>query len=142
MPESASWQKVATQLAEIGYVAEKSAAGPNCMIARHYDGSAVEIGIDDEDDIVVIEFDLFVLAGLDPAALKRLLELNCELLHGALALDPNGTGGTDRLLFRETLDLDSLTPGDLDASINAIGVMMVEHGEVLRRIAQGEEIAA
>lgn len=74
--------------------------------------------VDCEDELLVIEQVIFEISKLDAAVLKRLLQMNRELVHGAFALDEEG----HRVLFRDTLQLANLDLNELEATINALAL--------------------
>lgn len=81
--------------------------------------------VDCEDSILVLEQFIFQLKDeSDAQVLKRLLQINRSLVHGALVLDEE-----NRVIFRDTLQLENLDENEIDASINAIGLMMAEYAE-------------
>lgn len=81
--------------------------------------------VDCEDSILVLEQFIFQLKDeSDAQMLKRLLQINRSLVHGALVLDEE-----NRVIFRDTLQLENLDENEIDASINAIGLMMAEYAE-------------
>lgn len=85
--------------------------------------------IDCEDPILVLEQAVIPLPS-DPGDLyKRLLEMNRTLIHGAFAIDDE----TGTVLFRDTLRLDTLDRGELEGSINALGLALAENAEELLR---------
>lgn len=55
---------------------------------------------------------------------KGFMQINRELVHGAFALDGNGS----LVIFRDTLRLDDLDFGELEASIGALSLGLAEHG--------------
>ncbi|GAA3568236.1 MAG: YbjN domain-containing protein [Pseudomonadales bacterium] len=94
--------------------------------------------LDCEDDILVIEQVIADLPAADADCYRTLLQINRELVHGALCLDEAGT----RLIFRDTLQLENLDLNELEGSINALSLMLAEHADQLIRYArQGGEVA-
>jgi hypothetical protein len=67
----------------------------------------------------------------DAAVLRRLLQLNGTLAHGAFALDDTGR----RVIFRDTLELETLDFGELAASVHALSLALAEHGQELAGFA-------
>lgn len=66
--------------------------------------------LDCEDDILVIEQFITTLPGADAATYRSLLQINRDIVHGALCLDESGK----RLIFRDTLALEHLDFNELE----------------------------
>ncbi len=81
--------------------------------------------IDCEDPILVFEQHIFDVPQDSMALYKRLLKINREIVHGALALDETGT----KVIFRDTLQLENLDLNELQATLNALEILFVEFGD-------------
>lgn len=88
--------------------------------------------LDCEDDILIIEQFITGLPGADAACYRTLLQINRELVHGALCLDEDG----ERLIFRDTLQLENMDLNELEGSINALSLMLAEHANQLIQYAR------
>lgn len=83
--------------------------------------------IDCEEPILVLEQ---VIMGVSKGAeklFKRLLQMNRDLVHGAFALDEEA----ERILFRDTLQLENLDRNELEGSIHALSLALSEYGAEL-----------
>ncbi len=88
--------------------------------------------LDIEDELLVIEQFIFQLKHAEDAALlRKLLEINRNLVHGALTLDDDL-----RVIFRDTLQLENMDLNELEASINALSLMMAEYAEEFMKYAK------
>ncbi|BES70505.1 hypothetical protein RE428_15230 [Marinobacter nanhaiticus D15-8W] len=94
--------------------------------------------LDCEDDILIIEQFITALPGADAACYRTLLQINRELVHGALCLDEDG----ERLIFRDTLQLENLDLNELEGSINALSLMLAEHANQLIQFARQGGVTA
>ncbi len=88
--------------------------------------------LDCEGQILVIEQLILSLERADAAVYRRLLQMNRALVHGAFVLDESG----QRLLFRNTLQLENLDLNELEASLQALGLGLAEFGDELLSFAQ------
>lgn len=88
--------------------------------------------LDCEDDILVIEQFITRLPQADAGCYRNLLQINRELVHGALCLDDDG----ERLIFRDTLQLENLDLNELEGSINALSLMLAEHANLFIQYAR------
>ena len=91
-----------------------------------------------EDEILVIEQHILDLSGDQPGAYKRLLQMNRQVVHGAFVLNEDGT----KLLFRDTLQLANLDPNELEGSLNAFTIALVENSDELLSWADKKETVA
>lgn len=88
--------------------------------------------IDCEDTILVIE-QIIMPAPKNPGDFyEKLLKMNRTLVHGAFVLDEEGK----HVIFRDTLQLETLDPNELYASIEALSFGLAEHSPELLRYAK------
>ncbi|MGH1362493.1 MAG: YbjN domain-containing protein [Calditrichia bacterium] len=83
--------------------------------------------VDCEDPIVVIEQFILNVPSNPGDLYKRLLQMNRTLVHGAFVLNEAG----DKVLFRDTLQIENLDPNELEASIQALSLGLAEYGSEL-----------
>lgn len=88
--------------------------------------------LDCEDDILIIEQCIASVPAADAATYRSLLQINRNIVHGALCLDESG----ERLIFRDTLALENLDFNELEGSINALSLMLAEHASQLIQFAK------
>lgn len=88
--------------------------------------------LDCEGQILVIEQLILSLERTDAVVYRRLLQMNRALVHGAFVLDESG----QRLLYRNTLQLENLNLNELEASLQALGLGLAEFGDELLDFAQ------
>jgi hypothetical protein len=83
------------------------------------------------DPILIMEQPLFVLKHETANVLKELLKKNREIVHGAFALDEN-----NRVLFRDTLQIENLDLNELEGSLNSLSILLSEYGQNLVEFAK------
>lgn len=128
------FERVKQYVAELGYAIERELPDEQ-LISITDDASGIQgMLIDCEDQVLVLEQFILELAQPDATTLTRLLQINRELVHGALALDESGR----RLVFRDTLQLENLDLNELEASIESASLMLAEHAAELIRFARSE----
>jgi len=88
--------------------------------------------IDCEDPILVIEQVIMTVPDNPNGLFKRLLQMNRELVHGAFVLNDSG----DTIIFRDTLQLENLDRNELEGSIQALTLAMMEFGGELLSYAK------
>jgi len=115
--------KVKDYLFELGFNIQSEDPTEGLIVITDEDKGVSNLVIDCEEEILVLEQFIFPLKSDDPQILKRLLQINREIVHGALVLDEEGK----KVIFRDTLQLENLDLNELEASVNAIGLMLAEH---------------
>ncbi len=83
--------------------------------------------IDCEDPILVFEQHIFDVTEDSTSLYKRLLQINREIVHGALALDDAG----QKVIYRDTLQLENLDLNELQATLNSLEILFGEFGDEL-----------
>lgn len=118
------FNKVKGYLAELGLPVIHEEPGEELVIVQDESQGLHNLIVDSEDPILILEQFIFKLP--TPASseiLLRLLQMNRNLVHGAFVLDDEG----DKVLFRDTLQLENLDLNELEGSINALSLAMAEH---------------
>lgn len=102
------------------------------IVVEDPDNGIQNLVIDCEDPILIIE-QLIMDVPADAGDLfKRLLQMNRTLVHGAFVLDNDGK----RVIFRDTLQLESLDQNELEGSIQALSMGLAEYGSELLSYAK------
>jgi hypothetical protein len=126
------FEKVKNYLLEMGFSIESEDLAEELCVVSDEDRGINNLVLDCEDPILILEQLIMPIKGGSADSFKRLLQLNRSLVHGAFALDEEGT----TLLFRDTLQLENLDLNELEGSIDALSLAMAEHGEELLKIAK------
>jgi len=84
------------------------------------------------DPILIMEQFLFELKSDDKEILKNLLVKNRDIVHGAFALDETG----NRVIFRDTLQIENLDANELEGSINSLGMLLSEYSDELIKFSK------
>jgi len=84
------------------------------------------------DPILIMEQTIFDAPKGKPEVFKRLLQLNGQVVHGAFVLDED----SDRIVFRDTLQLENLDLNEIEASINSISLMMAEFSNEIIQLSK------
>jgi len=87
--------------------------------------------IDCEPPIVVLEQVIMSIPPNSGNLFKRLLQLNRNLVHGAFVIDEDAK----IVLFRDTLQLESLDRNEIESSIHALSLALSEYGSELLEYA-------
>lgn len=83
--------------------------------------------VDCEEPILVFE-QLIMRVPANPGNLfRRLLQMNRHMVHGAFVLDEDAK----TVLFRDTLQLAHLDPNEVEGTIEALSLALVEYADEL-----------
>ena len=125
------FEKVKNFLEELEFHLQSEDVEEELVIVTDEDKGISHLMIDCEGEVLLLEQYIFQLKDPnDSAVLRRLLEINLNIVHGALALADD-----NRVIFRDTLQLENLDRNELESSINSVGLMMAEHAEEFIRFA-------
>lgn len=129
------FEQVKAYLQELEFAIIKEDPSQELVVIDDEDQGINHLVIDCEDPILILEQFIFEVKK-DPQVnmLKRLLQLNRTLVHGAFVIDDSGT----KVLFRDTLQLENLDLNELEGSINALSVAMAENVDELISLAKAE----
>ena len=98
------------------------------MVVVEDEGRGIKnLFVDCEDPILVFEQMIMPVPKQTGDLFRRLLQMNRTLVHGAFALDEDGT----RILFRDTLQLATLDLNEVEATIEALSLALAEHADEL-----------
>ncbi|MEQ9441187.1 MAG: YbjN domain-containing protein [Cyclobacteriaceae bacterium] len=127
----AHFDKVKNFLFDLGFQLQSEDPAEGLVVITDEDKGISHLIIDCEEDILLLEQYVFLLKGENEGAvLKRLMQINRSLVHGALVLDDE-----NRVIFRDTLQLENLDRNELESSINSIGLMMAEYADEFIKFA-------
>ncbi|WPP48221.1 YbjN domain-containing protein [Catalinimonas niigatensis] len=117
------FDKVKKFLFELGFDIQTEDAEEGLVVITDEESGISNLIIDCEGEILIFEQFIFKLKTPDDSSvLKKLLQINRSLVHGALVLDEE-----DRVIFRDTLQLENMDQNEIEATINSIGLMMAEY---------------
>lgn len=122
-----SYEKVKHYLNDLEYSISEEVAEDQVFIVEKPEEGIQKMMIICDDPVLIMEQVLFILKKDDTKSLKRLLQMNREIVHGALVLDEEGR----RVIFRDTLQTENLDLNELQASLNSLGMFLSEHADEL-----------
>ena len=114
-------------LQDLDLVIEEEDPAEELVVVSDEDRGIHKLIVDCEDPILILEQAIMPLPGNPGDLYKRLLELNRTLIHGAFATDEE----TGTVLYRNTLRLETLDRGEVEGTINALGLALAENAEEL-----------
>ncbi len=125
---SANMKLVKNYLMELGLEIKEEDAADELFIVSDEENGITDLIVDCEDPILIIEQLIMpVPAKNQEHFFERLLQMNGTLVHGAFVLDEEGK----YVFLRDTLEMTHLDLNELEGSIRAISLALVEHGTEL-----------
>lgn len=125
-------EKVKNYLFELGYEINSEDSDNELVVITDESKGIKDLVIDCEAPILIFEQFIFELKKDEPAVLKKLMQWNREVVHGAFVLDDSGK----KVLFRDTLQLENLDLNELEASIDSLSFAMAEYSEDIIKFAK------
>lgn len=124
--------KVKEYLLELEYNIVSEDAAEQLVVVENNNVGIANLIVDCDDPILVIELHLFDLKNSNEPILRRFLQMNREIIHGAIALDETA----EKVVFRDTLQLENLDLNELEGTLNSIEVFLSENANELISIAK------
>lgn len=126
------FDKVKKFLFELGFEIQTEDTEEGMVMITDEELGISNLIIDCEGEILIFEQFVFKLKSPDDSnVLKKLLQINRNLVHGALVMDEE-----DRVIYRDTLQLENMDQNEIEATINSIGLMMAEHANDFLKFAK------
>ena len=122
-----SFEKVKSYIADLNYEIKSEVPEEEIIVIDEESQGIKNLVIDCEAPIVILEQYILKIAQPNLDIFKRILQINRELVHGAFVLDETG----DKLIFRDTLQLENLDLNELEASIHALSLSLAEYSAEL-----------
>lgn len=130
MPEA--FEKIKRYLLNLDLPVIEEDAAEEIVVVSNEELGISRLVIDCETPLVILEQRIMEVPS-DPGELyKRLLQMNRTLVHGAFVLDEAGT----QVIFRDTLQLETLDEIELESSVDALSLALAEYGAELLSYAR------
>ncbi len=121
--------KVKEYLLELGLEIVEENQDEELFVVKDEERGINNLIIDCEEPILILEQLIMAVPQKNQLEFfKRLLQMNRNLIHGAFAMDEE----SKFVLFRDTLQLKNLDFNELEGSIMALEMALVEYGDELR----------
>ena len=114
--------KISEYLLELGFEIRHADAHENILVVDKPELGIRNLVIGCGDPLLILEQYLLELPAPSLDIYRQLLQKNRDIIHGAFALDDTGR----RLIFRDTLQIDSLDLPELEACVNSLGLLLSE----------------
>jgi hypothetical protein len=127
-----NFEKVKNYILDLEYAIVSENVGEALLVISKEEAGIVNMIVDCEDSILIIEQQLFDFKAVNESKLLKLLQMNRKIVHGAFVIDDTGK----KVIFRDTLQLESLDLNELAASINSLEMLLAEYGNDIIELAK------
>ena len=131
----ADFKKVKEYLFELGYEIQNEFPEQEMVVITKKRMGICNRIIDGESPRLGFEQYLFSLneeKRKNPEILLKLLQMNRGLVHGAFVVDEDG----EKVIYRDTLQLENLDLNEIKGSIDSLSLAMVEYMDYLIEFAK------
>ena len=119
--------KVKNYLVDLGFDITFEDNEDGVLIIENQEEAITNLVIGVANPLVIIEQYLFTKKEPSVEMYKSLLMKNQDIIHGAFVIDESG----EKVLFRDTLQLENLDLNELEASINSLSLLLSEYSDEL-----------
>lgn len=127
------FQKVKSYLLNLDVEIVKEDPQEELFVVQNEDRGIKNLVVDCEDPILIIEQLIMPVPEKNKEKFfERLLQMNRSLVHGAFVLDDE----SHYVIFRDTLQLSNLDYNELEASVLALEMALLEYGDELINFAK------
>jgi len=84
------------------------------------------------DPILIMEQNMFEVNPNNTTVFKELLKKNRDIVHGAFVLNEEG----NKVIFRDTLQLENLDLNELEGSINSLELLLSEYSNEIIKFSK------
>lgn len=126
------FDKVRNHLLELKLQVSFEDEADGIFVVDDEDSGLTKLVIGVADPILIMEQYLLDIVEESTEVYKSLLQKNRDMLHGAFVLDESG----EKLIFRNTLELENLDLNELEAAINALSLLLSEYHDILIELSK------
>lgn len=116
------FETVKGYLLELDYEIVSEDESEGIVVIDNEDEGIKNMILDVEDPILIMEQYLFTMKKDSMDIYKALLKKNRDVIHGAFVLDEE-----NRVIFRDTLQVENLDLNELEGSLNSLKLLMSEY---------------
>ncbi|WKN31906.1 YbjN domain-containing protein [Porifericola rhodea] len=125
------YTKVKNYLTELNYEIVEENEAEGILIIDNEETGVSHMVLCCAEPILIIEQYLCEIKQVSLETYRLLLQKNRDIIHGAFALDQSGT----KLIFRDTLVLDTLDLDELESTFNSLGLLLSEFTQQIIEIS-------
>jgi hypothetical protein len=117
------FNKVKDFLLDLNYSITYEDINDGIIMIEHENEGIKNLVIGIASPILVLEQFIFQIKNADNNVFLKLLQKNRDIVHGAFVLDESG----EKVIFRDTLQIENLDLNELEASINSLSLLLSEY---------------
>ena len=121
-----NFEKIKDFLLELEYTIKSEDKAEELFIIEKEETGITNMVIDCESPILIFEQFLFEVKNDSLEMYKALLMKNRDIIHGAFVLT-----NENKLMFRDTLQVDNLDLNEFQATLNALEILLSEYANEL-----------
>lgn len=118
-------QKIKQHLVELDYTISLEKEDEGILVIQKEEHGIKNLVIGIAPPVLILEQYIFKIENPSDEIFKNLLMKNRDIVHGAFVLDESG----QKVIFRDTLQIDTLDIEELEASLNSLSLLMSEYAE-------------
>ena len=119
------FQQVKNFLLELNYEISKENENEGILVIQKENNGVRNLILGVASPILILEQFIFKINHESMEIYKNLLKKNRDIVHGAFVLDESG----EKVIFRDTLQLENLDLNELEASLNSLGLLLSEYAD-------------
>lgn len=119
------FEKTKNYLLELNFTIRKEIESDGIFVIEKENFGIKNLIIGVAYPILIMEQFIFKATQPNEAMFKALLQKNRDIIHGAFVLDETG----ERVIFRDTLQLENLDINELEGSLNSLSLLLSEYSD-------------
>jgi len=126
------FSKVKDYLLELDYVITHEDENDGVLVVDNEPNGIKNLVIGVADPLLIVEQFIFQIENGSADLYKQLMQKSRDIIHGAFVLDETG----DRVIFRNTHELENLDLNELEATLNSLSLLLSEYSEEIIRLSK------
>jgi len=126
------FEKVRDYLLELDFTVNYESEEDGVIVVEHEEDGIKNCALIVSDPLVIIEQYLFDIKNESADKFKKLLMKSRDIIHGAFVLDESGK----KVLFRNTHELENLDLNEIEATFNALAMLLSEYTDELIELSK------
>tara|TARA_B100000482_G_C12373360_1_gene205990 strand:- start:91 stop:486 length:396 start_codon:yes stop_codon:yes gene_type:complete len=122
-----NFSKIKNYILELGFNISLEKEDDQIFIIQDENLGIKNLVIGCADPILIMEQFILDIKNANKEIFQELLQKNRDIVHGAFVLDETG----DKVIFRDTLQIENLDKNELEGSINSLTLLLSEYGNRL-----------
>lgn len=125
-------EKIKQYLVELDYTITLEKEEDGILVTQKQEHGIKNLVLGIAPPVLILEQYIFKIEKPSEEIFQSLLMKNREIIHGAFVLDETG----QKVIFRDTLQIDTLDIEELEASLNSLSLLMSEYAEEIIKFSK------